>query len=169
MDGRLGVYISCLKPNTGVRAVRGCPGLGTSPEPLLLDSPHITPWLHLCHFLSPVGSSGVWDTSYVCLQAHRHWIKSNTLWSNQIFSLILEGLLAKLNQWILELLLWLSRLRTWLVSMKIWVQSLVSLSGLRILRCCELWYKSQMRPGSQLVVAVAMAQTGSCSSNLTPS
>ena len=32
--------------------------------------------------------------------------------------------------------LWLSGLRTRLVSMKMWVQSLISLSGLRIWRCC---------------------------------
>ena len=51
--------------------------------------------------------------------------------------------------------------------MRMWVQFLASLSELRILRCHELWRRSQMRLGSCMTVAVA--QSGSCSSDLTPS
>ena len=51
--------------------------------------------------------------------------------------------------------------------MRIWVQSLVLLGGIRIQRCLELWCRLQTQLGSD--VAVAVAQTGSCSSNLTPS
>ena len=63
--------------------------------------------------------------------------------------------------------MWLSGLRTWtwLVSMRTWVQSLASLSGLRLWHCHELWYRSQMQLGS--CVAVAVAQTNSCSSDWT--
>ena len=35
------------------------------------------------------------------------------------------------------------------------VQSLALLSGLRIQRCSELWYRSQMQLGSRIAVAVA--------------
>ena len=42
---------------------------------------------------------------------------------------------------ILEFLLWFSRLRTQLVYMRVWVQSPVSLSGLGIQHCHELWYR----------------------------
>ena len=45
--------------------------------------------------------------------------------------------------------------------------SIPGLSGLRILRCCELWCRSQMWLRSS--VAVAVAQASSCSSDLTPS
>ena len=44
---------------------------------------------------------------------------------------------------------------------------LASLSGLRIRHCPELWCTSQMRLSS--CVAVAVAWTGSCSFDLTPS
>ena len=44
-----------------------------------------------------------------------------------------------------EFPLWLSGLRTWLVSMRMWVPFLASLSGLRIQRRCELWFRSQTR------------------------
>ena len=37
--------------------------------------------------------------------------------------------------------------------MRLWVQSLASLSGLRIWRCCELWYRSQTWLGSGIAVA----------------
>ena len=47
------------------------------------------------------------------------------------------------------------------------VQSLVSLRGLRIWHCCELWCRSQMWLESG--VAVAVVQAGSCSSDLTSS
>ena len=47
------------------------------------------------------------------------------------------------------------------------VQSLASLSGLRIQRCCELWCRSQTRPRSG--IAVAIVQAGSNSSDQTPS
>ena len=47
------------------------------------------------------------------------------------------------------------------------VPSLTSLSGLRIQHCREVWYRSQMWFGSH--VAVAVAQTSSCSSDSTPS
>ena len=43
----------------------------------------------------------------------------------------------------LEFPLWLSGLRTRLVSVRMWVLSLVSLSGLRIWRCCKLWPRLQ--------------------------
>ena len=44
---------------------------------------------------------------------------------------------------------------TQLVTIMIWVQSLVSLSGLSIQHCRELWCMSQMRFGSHIAVAVA--------------
>ena len=40
-------------------------------------------------------------------------------------------------------------------TMRLQVQSLVSLSGLRILPCRELWCRSQMWFGSGIAVAVA--------------
>ena len=46
-------------------------------------------------------------------------------------------------------------------------QSLASLSGLKILSGCELWYRLQTR--LKFGVAVAVAQAGSCSSDSTPS
>ena len=51
--------------------------------------------------------------------------------------------------------------------MRLQVQSLASLSGVRIRRCCELWCRSQtwLRSG----VAVAVAQAGHYSSDSTPS
>ena len=51
--------------------------------------------------------------------------------------------------------------------MKTQVRSLASLSGLRIQRCCKLWYRLQTLLGSRVAVAVAVA--GSYCSNLTPS
>ena len=42
-------------------------------------------------------------------------------------------------------------------NMRLWVRSLASLSGLRILCCCELWCRLQMRLGSYVAVAVAVA------------
>ena len=51
--------------------------------------------------------------------------------------------------------------------MRTWVQSQVSLSGLRICRCQELWCSLQMRLGSQ--VAVVVVQAEGCSSDWTPS
>ena len=51
--------------------------------------------------------------------------------------------------------------------MRLWVQSLALLSRLRIRHCCEPWYKSQMWLESG--VAVAVAVTGSYSSDSTPS
>ena len=55
--------------------------------------------------------------------------------------------------------------QTWLVCMRTLVQSLASLSGLTIQRCCELWCRLQicLRSG----VAVAMTQAGGYSSDLT--
>ena len=47
------------------------------------------------------------------------------------------------------------------------VQSLASLSGLRIPRCCKLWCSLHTRLRSG--IAVAVAQAGSCSSHWTPS
>ena len=47
------------------------------------------------------------------------------------------------------------------------VPSLALLSGLRIRRCHQLWYRSQMRLRS--CVAVAVTEAGSCSSNSTSS
>ena len=41
-----------------------------------------------------------------------------------------------------------------LASMRMWVQSLASLSGAEIRRCCELWCKLQMWLGSGMAVAV---------------
>ena len=52
-------------------------------------------------------------------------------------------------------------------TMRLRVQSLASLSGLRIRRCRELWYRLQTRLESR--VAVALAQAGSTSSDQTPS
>ena len=51
--------------------------------------------------------------------------------------------------------------------MKFRVLSMASLSGLRILHCCELWCSSQMQLRSGVVVAVV--QTGGYSANWTPS
>ena len=48
---------------------------------------------------------------------------------------------------------------------RMWVQFLAPLSGLKIRCCRELWYRSQMRLGS----CVAVAVTGSCSLDSTPS
>ena len=52
---------------------------------------------------------------------------------------------------------WLSGLRTQLGSMRMQVWSLASFSGLRIWHCCELWYRSQLRLGSRVHVAVVEA------------
>ena len=52
-------------------------------------------------------------------------------------------------------------------TMRFRVPSLASLSGLRIQHCCELWYRSQTQLGSY--VAVAVVQTGNCSSDSIPS
>ena len=41
-----------------------------------------------------------------------------------------------------------------LIPMRTWVRSLASLSGFRIWRCHELWYRPQMWLGSQIAVAV---------------
>ena len=51
-----------------------------------------------------------------------------------------------------------------LVSMRMWVQSLALLSGLRIWGCCELWCRLQMRLGSHVAVAVAVASSYSSDS-----
>ena len=51
--------------------------------------------------------------------------------------------------------------------MRMWVHYLVSLSGLRIRCCHELWCRLQTRLGSG--VARAVVDAGSCSSDLTPS
>ena len=51
--------------------------------------------------------------------------------------------------------------------MRLQIQSLVSLSGLMIWCCHELWCKSKMWLGSG--IAVALAQAGGYSSDLTPS
>ena len=58
---------------------------------------------------------------------------------------------------LLEFPLWLSRLKTQLVSMRTRAQSQVSPSGMRIWCSHELWYRSQMQPGSGVAVAVAAA------------
>ena len=50
---------------------------------------------------------------------------------------------------------------------KVAVPSLASLSGLRIWRCCELWYRLQTR--LRTGVAVAVVYTDRCSSYSTPS
>ena len=49
--------------------------------------------------------------------------------------------------------------------MRMQVQSPASLSGLRIQRCHELWYRLQTRLGSH--IAVAVVQASNCSSNST--
>ena len=41
--------------------------------------------------------------------------------------------------------------------MRTLIQSLAPLRGLRILHCCELWYRSQLWLGSGIAVAVAVA------------
>ena len=68
----------------------------------------------------------------------------------------------------LEFPMWLSGIWTFLVSMRMWApRSLASLGRLRIQRYCELWLRSQKRLGSR--VAVAVAESNSYSSDLTPS
>ena len=69
------------------------------------------------------------------------------------------------NTTIQEFPLWLSGLNTPLVSMRMQVQSLVSLTGLRIQHCRELWFRSLTWPRS----GVAMAVAGSCGCNSNPS
>ena len=64
-----------------------------------------------------------------------------------------------------EFPLWLTGLRTQLLSMRTWVWSLASLSGSGIWRCHELWCRSWLG----CLIAVAVVQAGSCSSNTTPS
>ena len=49
--------------------------------------------------------------------------------------------------------------------MRTWVRALAQLSGLRIWRCHELWYRLQTWLGSR----VTLVQAGSYSSNSTPS
>ena len=51
--------------------------------------------------------------------------------------------------------------------MRFQVQSLVLLSGLRIWRCHELWYRSQMWLGSGIAVAVAYDSSHSSNSTST--
>ena len=51
--------------------------------------------------------------------------------------------------------------------MKTWVQSLVSLSGLRIQRCCELWWR--LHRWLRSCIAVAVVQAGGYSSDSSPS
>ena len=51
--------------------------------------------------------------------------------------------------------------------MRMHVQSLALLSGLKIQRFCELWYRLQMQLRSH--VAVVVAKASGYSSNLTPS
>ena len=51
--------------------------------------------------------------------------------------------------------------------MRLQLRSLASPSGLRIWRCCELWYRTQTRLRSG--VAVAVVKAGSYSSDQTPS
>ena len=43
-------------------------------------------------------------------------------------------------------------------TMRLWVRSLASLSGLRIWHCHELWYRSQIRLGSGIAVAVVVVE-----------
>ena len=52
-------------------------------------------------------------------------------------------------------------------TMRLWIQSLALLGGLRIWRCHELWYRTQMQLGSG--IAVSLAQAGSNCSDQTPS
>ena len=61
--------------------------------------------------------------------------------------------------------------RSWtqLASLRRQMWSPASLSGLRIRHCYELWCRLQMRLGSCVAVAMAVAKAGSCSSNWTPS
>ena len=49
-------------------------------------------------------------------------------------------------------------------TMRLKVRSLASLSGLKIQRCLELWYRMKM----QLRSGVAVVQAGGCSSDTTP-
>ena len=51
--------------------------------------------------------------------------------------------------------MWLNGLRTQLVFVRMLGQSLVSLSGLSIQCCHDLWRRSQMQIGSCVAVAVA--------------
>ena len=54
-----------------------------------------------------------------------------------------------------------------LETIRLWVRSLASLSGLRIQRCRELWYRLQIQ--LRYDVAVAVAWASSYSSDSTPS
>ena len=58
--------------------------------------------------------------------------------------------------------------RIQLGTMRLQVQSLASLSGLWIWRCRELWYRSKMRLGSGIAMAVAVAQAGNYKLRLDP-
>ena len=49
-------------------------------------------------------------------------------------------------------------------TMRLWVQSMALLSGLKIWHCHELWCRLQTWLRSGVVVAVAVAETSSCSS-----
>ena len=51
------------------------------------------------------------------------------------------------------------RLQTQLVSMRMWVQPLALLSGLRIQRYYELWYRSKTQLRSHVAVAVVKASS----------
>ena len=57
-----------------------------------------------------------------------------------------------LSEWVLIVAQWK---QTQLLSMRMQAQSLVSLSGLRIWNCHELWCRLQMQLGSYVAVAVA--------------
>ena len=93
------------------------------------------------------------------------------IFMNNVFIIIIDLVINKLTHIISSVLIFYKRsscgLRTQLVSMRMQVGYLASLSGLRIWHCCELQRRSQMwlRSG----VAVAVAQAGSCSSDMTPS
>ena len=53
--------------------------------------------------------------------------------------------------------------------MRVLVQFLASLSGLRIRRCHELWYRVQTQLRSSVALGCGVVQQLSCSSDLTPS
>ena len=59
----------------------------------------------------------------------------------------------KVREW--EFPLWLSKLRTGLVSVRTRIQSLASVSGLRIQRCCQLLCRSQIWLRSGIAMALA--------------
>ena len=132
-----------------------------------------------CQILNPMSEAKDWtcilmDTSQVRNPLSHNWIFLKKLFVNQIMTGWREENLKSLTE-----LLKVSRFgvrrteligsswkiktlrsshcgqwkRIWLASMRTQVRSLASLSGLRIRRCCDLWYRSKVGLGSHVAVA----------------